>query len=250
MIVFSYIARFLKKFDAKEKEVFAAVRTITGFKPLNVSLYLLAMRHTSVAPEHESGFKESNERLEYLGDAILSAVVADFLFKHYPYQNEGFLTEIRSRIVSRESLNQIARKMGLDQLVQYDTTKRGAYSHKSLHGDAMEAFIGAIYLDKGYKCCQSFIIKKILLTHINLEEVIQNNRNYKSQLIEWAQKNNHSIKFEIIEGKEENKRNQFRSQVLLDESPLSKGSGFTKKKAEQDAARKACLELEILSEGK
>ncbi len=148
-----------------------------------------------------SGFKESNERLEYLGDAVLGSIVAHFLFKRYPYKNEGFLTDIRSRIVSRASLGELSKKMGLDQIIEVDNKRKNAYSHKSLYGDAIEAFIGAVYLDKGFHFCQDFIVKRILLTHLDLQTIIETDKNYKSKLIEWAQKENRDVQFSISKDK-------------------------------------------------
>ena len=208
-------------------------------------MFKLALVHTSIAKENKDGFKESNERLEYLGDAILGAVVAEYLFKRFPYKDEGFLTEIRSRIVSRESLNILARKIGLDDLVEYDAKRKSALSFKYLYGDAMEAFVGAIYLDRGFAFCRSFIIRKLLHTHLDLDVVISSDHNYKSKLIEWSQKNNKFVRFETMEEKTSGNQKQFKVQVLIDDNTVSRGSGFSKKKAEQDAARRACETLEI-----
>jgi ribonuclease-3 len=205
----------------------------------------LAFAHTSIAKENLEGFKESNERLEYLGDAVLGMIVAEYLFKRFPYKDEGFLTEIRSRIVSRESLNQLARKIGLDKLVVYDTKRKTALSFKYVYGDAMEAFIGAVFLDKGFRFCRTFITKNLLDAHLDMNQIIINDTNYKSKLIEWAQRNGKSVKFEMVDEKGTSHQRQFKIQVLLNENIVSSGLGFSKKNAEQDAARKACESLNI-----
>ncbi len=238
-MLFELLKRLLGQQSEQDKKLSAAVKTITGSRPSNLGVYKLAMTHTSVAEENDLGFKESNERLEYLGDAILGAVVADHLFKKYPYQNEGFLTEVRSRLVSREALNLLARKIGLDQLIDYEANKRGHHNNKSVYGDAMEAFVGAVYLDKGYDFCRKFIIVKLLALHASVEDAVQNNSNYKSILIEWAQKNGKMARFEAHEDSNSKQERQFKVNVLLDGQVVSTGHGFTKKKAEQDAARRA-----------
>lgn len=243
--LFKRILNGFRSLNEEEKQLQQAVQTITRKPPLNLEIYKLAMIHASAGTVTPAGVKECNERLEYLGDAILGAVVADFLFKQYPTQDEGFLTEIRSRIVSRESLGQLARKLGIDRLVVFDEGRRGARAFKSMHGDAMEAFVGAVYLDRGYAFCKKFIIKEILTTHLDLDEVIATNTNYKSQLIEWAQKNNQALSIDIVNEKGRNHQKQFTAQVILEGRPVAEGSGYSKKKAEQDAARKACNALDI-----
>lgn len=223
-----------------------AIQNITGYTPRNLHLFKLALLHSSVARENADGFKESNERLEYLGDAILGAVVADYLFRRFPYKNEGFMTEVRSRLVSRESLDKLCRKIGLDKLIEYDTKRKTVSSFKSIYGDAMEAFVGAIYMDRGFEFCQDFIIKEILHNHIDLDAVIETDSNYKSRLIEWSQKYNKLVRFEILEDKVGGSNNkQFKVQVMIDDKMISQGAGYSKKHAEQDAARRACEGLEI-----
>lgn len=235
---------FEKRFP-EDENLISAVKNIVGKKPRNLELYRLATRHTSIAKKNEHGIRESNERLEYLGDAILGAVVADFLFKKYPFKEEGFLTEIRSRLVSRESLNTLGRKVGVDAIVKFDKRKKDKTSHKSLYGDALEALIGAVYLDRGYLSCRRFIIKKLIVPHFNLKEIITNERNFKSKIIEWAQKENKEIRFEILQIKVEKNHKEFTAQLFINEKPLGTGYGLSKKKAEQDAAEKSCEMLNI-----
>jgi len=241
-----YIKRLFGNYSERDKKIIRAVQNIVGTAPLNIELYKLAMKHTSIAKINEKGFKESNERLEYLGDAILGAVVAEYLFKKYPYKGEGFLTEIRSRIVNRESLNRLANKIGLSQLVEFDGKKKSNASHKSLFGDAMEAFIGAVYLDKGFPFCKRFIIRKLILQHYDLQEIILNTNNFKSTIIEWCQKYNRQINFNVIEEFGAKHKKQFKVKLTINGQDISEGFGLSKKKAEQDAARKACEQLGVI----
>jgi len=225
-----------------DKKLVVAIQTITGFSPGNLELYRLAVVHSSRAKE-VNGFRESNERLEYLGDAILGAAVADYLFKKYPFQNEGFLTEIRSRIVNRESLNQLARKLGLQNIVQYDA--KNTQLQQVILGNTLEAIVGAVYLDKGYLRCKKFVIDKLIQPFFNLETVINSNTNFKSQMIEWGQRHGKLVRFEMIEMKRNRNQKEFTSQVFVDDQPVGKGFGASKKKAEQDAALKTLTELNI-----
>jgi ribonuclease-3 len=223
-----------------------AVQQITGQKPRNLELYLLAMKHSSVDSGSLSGVRTSNERLEYLGDAVLGAIVAEYLFKKYPFKDEGFLTEIRSRIVNRDSMNQLAINIGLSNLIEFDAKRKTALSHKSLYGDAMEAFIGAYYLDMGFQACQKFIISKLLKHHYDLDEVVETTTNFKSKLIEWAQRNDKSVTFTVdVQPGSKQHAKQFKAQVFMDEEVIGEGMGFSKKKAQQDAARRACEALNI-----
>ena len=236
------ILGFLTK-DPKLKEFINSIEQIIGAKPKNKLLYQLAFRHTSASKYNGiNSFKESNERLEFLGDSVLGMVVAEFLFKKYPFKDEGFLTEIRSRIVNRESLNVLARRIGLDKLIEFDGHRN--FHRTSMFGDAMEALIGAIYLDKGFAFTKKFIISKLLSNHFDLDEVISNNTNYKSTILSWAQADGRKVEFLIVEEKGKNHSKEFIAQVLIDAQVISSGSGWNKKKAEQDASRRAC---EILS---
>jgi ribonuclease III len=231
--------------DPKDKKLKNAVEHIIGENPSNLTLYRLAFMHSSVSKETiAKGYKDSNERLEFLGDSVLGMITAEYLFKKFPFKDEGFLTEIRSRMVSRESLNVVARKIGLDRLVEYDGNRRTVLARTSMYGDALEALIGAIYLDKGFRFTRSFIIKKILTQHFDIETVVQNNPNFKSIVIEWAQREGKAIRFDIVEeGSKHNK--EFTATIYVNEEAFSIGQGYSKKKAEQTAAMKACEKLEI-----
>lgn len=221
--------------DSKKSKLRKNFKNITGLTPANVELYTLAVRHSSAS---KSKIENSNERLEFLGDAILGTIVAEYLFKKYPFKDEGFLTEIRSRIVNRESLNMIAKKIGLNKLITLHQKKRHPNSHKSLYGNALEALVGAVYLDKGYSKCQNFVIKKLLIPHVDIENIVQREKNFKSLLIEWGQKNNHRIEFKIVKESGDNHKKEFTAQVLIDGEKHETGNGMSKKKAELFAAEK------------
>lgn len=230
-------------YSAEEQKVRRAFRSVTGFYPVNLSLYQLAMRHSSTAPVNVKGFRESNERLEYLGDAILGMIVAEWLFTKFPFKEEGFLTEIRAKIVNREALNMVSRKIGLKDLIEFQRTSR-AGSPKSIYGDSLEALIGAIYLDKGYNKSRNFVIKKLLIPHYDLELLVNTISNFKSKIIEWAQKENKDLTFEVEES-EDPANKQFIAQVIIDDESFEKGHGLSKKKAEQDAARRTIEKLDL-----
>jgi ribonuclease-3 len=231
--------------DLREKFLKKSVTHLIGTTPNNLNLYRLAFLHASASKDSVAkSYKESNERLEFLGDSVLGMITAAYLFKKFPFKDEGFLTEIRSRMVSRESLNVLGRKLGLDEVIEYENQKKTILSRSSMYGDALEAFIGAIYLDKGFAFTQNFIISKILTQYFDLEIVVQNNPNFKSLLIEWAQKEGKKVLFSLDEeGLHHNK--EFTAFVLLDGEKISEGKGYSKKKAEQTAAMKACEELGI-----
>lgn len=233
----------LSKTSKKENQkLVVAIRTITGFTPSNIELYRLATLHSSKSKEVD-GFRESNERLEYLGDAILGAAVADYLFKKYPFKDEGFLTEIRSRIVNRDSLNQLAKKIGIHAIVQSDN--KNNQLQNVILGNTLEAIVGAVYLDKGYLRCKKFVIDKLIQPYYNLNEVVSSNTNFKSQIIEWCQRNNKAIRFEVTSQSKGRSGKEFIAQIYLDDQPYGQGFGYTKKKAEQDAAQKTSAMLPI-----
>lgn len=234
-----------KKTQASDKKIVSAIQTIAGFTPGNLELYRLATLHSSIAKETNNGFKESNERLEYLGDAILGAAVADFLFKKFPYKDEGFLTEIRARIVNREALNLVARKIGIANIVQFD--QKNAQLQQSILGNTLEAIVGAIYLDKGYLKCKNFVVTKLITPHYDLEDLINFSSNFKSKLIEWGQREGKEVRFEIVSVQKGKLHKEFTAQVFVSGEQMGIGYGNSKKKAEQDAAFKTCETLNIIT---
>jgi len=239
------IRRLYKLYLSPNRKYVKTLKNLLGFVPGNLSLYRLAFRHKSVAQSVKKGVKNSNERLEFLGDAVLGSVVAEVLFKLYPYKDEGFLTELRSKIVSRVNLNQLARKLGFDKLVEYDNRVIASTRQGSLLGDAFEALIGAVYLDKGYDFTKNFLINHIIKSHIDIHTLEQTETNFKSKLIEWCQRHGKDISFEQIDNHEGESNRLFTVQVLVDGETVGLGKEFSKKNAEKLAAEKACEALGI-----
>ncbi len=213
---------------------------ILGFTPVHVSYYRLALMHRS-RPEDVT---DSNERLEFLGDAILGAIVAEHLFKKYPYQPEGYLTELRSRIVRRETMNNVALRMGLNKLVQYNQNDRGL-SRSHIFGNALEALIGAVYLDQGFAKTRTFILQQFIRSYIDLDTMESTDTNYKNQLLSWAQRNGHQLVFETVSERNEGTRKLFTVAAMLDGQEVATGTGFNKKEAGQVAARNAMEQLGV-----
>ena len=220
------------------KQLRSVVYNVTTFQPANISLYQLALQHSSASKE-----PNANERLELLGDAVLSLIVAEYLYKKYPLQPEGFLTEIRSRIVNRAALNELAQKIGIDKLFQYDTRFMDKRGLKVAYGNALEAFIGAVYLDQGYERCRRFVIDRLLHIYVDLEAIVVTDNNYKSKILTWAQKNRKNIRFELINEKCVNGQKEFITQLFIEDEVSGKGSGKNKKEAEQMAAKDAWAKL-------
>lgn len=228
-------------FFSCDKKLSCAIKNIFGFYPGNVFLYQLAFRHKSAAKEIVNGLKMSNERLEYLGDAVLSSIIADYLFKKFPYKEEGFLTEMRARLVSRAQLNKLSIKLGLDSLI-----KSEMFSHqsKSMHGNAFEAFVGALYLDKGYGFTKKIVLKRVVEVHLDIEKIQNEDTNFKSQLIEWSQKEKIPIEFKVIDEIGNGFGKQYIVDLLVHNEVYSSGRDYSIKGAEQIAAGKALDKLQ------
>jgi len=215
-----------------------------ALKPRNLNLYKIALIHKSATSSVANGRKVNNERLEYLGDSIIDSIVAEYLFLKYPNESEGFLTKMRSRIVSRSSLNAIALTIGLDKLVVTQTNN--PLAHRHIFGDALEAFVGAIYLDRGFKTTRNWINSFILDRHIDLTTLKETETDYKSRIIELAQKNKLCIQFESEEQATERGQNpSFVAKLTLNDRLLGTGFGSSKKEAEQNAAMVALERIDI-----
>jgi len=231
----------IKVYFSNDKKLIHALKNIFGFFPGNIFLYKLALRHKSIASDPKKNSMDCNERLEYLGDAILSAVVADFLFKKFPLKDEGFLTEMRSKIVSRASLNKLSEKLGLNKLVQFDQDSNNQY--RSMPGDAFEAFIGAVYLDKGYIFTKKLITDNIIKFHIDIDELVTKEVNFKSKMIEWSQKEKKNLEFRVVEEIGNGYKKIYVVELLIDAVSCGRGEDYSIKKAEQNAAEHACMTL-------
>lgn len=233
---------FIKSFFTRNKNLSRSIKNIFGFYPGNISLYKLALLHRSATTKKINGLKINNERLEYLGDAILSAVVADYLFRRFPYKNEGFLTEMRSKIVSRSSLNKLAMKLALPNFIM--ATLDGSSSNRSAGGDAFEALVGAIYLDKGYNFTRNVLITRIINLHFDLEQLVDEEISYKSRIIEWAQKEKKEIEFRVVEEIGEKQEKLYLVALTIDGETLSTAKDYSIKGAEKLAAETAWMGIE------
>jgi len=227
-----------------DKEFILFIKNVFGFYPGNLALYKLAFLHRSVAQEH-NGHKMSNESLEYLGDAVLSSIVADYLFKKFPYKDEGFLTEMRSKLVSRDQLNKLSRKLGLKKFIHSNQDSKTYY--RSMQGDAFEAFIGALYIDKGYRFTKKIVINRIINVHFDIDELEKTEVNFKSKLIEWSQKERKVVSFNVVSEIGHGSGKQYLVEVKIGEDIYATARDFSIKGAEKIAAEKAYANL--VSEG-
>lgn len=220
----------------KEKELFSALYAIIGFYPHDIEFYKQALLHKSVAKRNANGRPVNNERLEFLGDAILDAVVGDIVFRHFKGKREGFLTNTRSKLVSRDTLGKLAKEMGLPKLIH---SAGHNVSHNSyMNGNAFEALVGAIYLDRGYNACMRFMEKRILTQLINIDKVAYKEVNFKSKLLEWSQKNRVKMEFrELKQERDENKSPVFTTQVFIEGLEGCVGTGYSKKESQQQASK-------------
>lgn len=250
------VVRALFRFG-DERRFARSIQAIIGTTPRQLALYHLALTHTSYVRASAAGTPpatngrvpdrgrhETNERLEFLGDAVLGSVVAEYLFKKFPYEAEGFLTELRARIVNRESLNNFAVRLGVDQLIKADRTQTGR--HRSLNGNALEALVGAIYLDRGYRPTRAFILDKLIKPFVDVTALSTTTVNFKSKLIEWAQGQARAIRFELASQQRQGGTTEFRSDVYLDDQLIASGAGLSRKASEQAAAEKSLKELKVL----
>ena len=226
----------------KEKELFSALYAILGFYPRNIEYYKQALMHKSIRKRNDKGKPLNNERLEFLGDAILDAAVGYIVYRHYEGKREGFLTNTRSKLVSRDTLGKLANEMGLGQLL---VSSGHSTSHNSyVEGNAFEALVGAIYLDRGYDACLEFFEKRVLGKYINLDKVAFKEVNFKSKLLEWSQKNRVRMEFRMLQQEKDNNGSPiFSFQVMLEGIEGEKGNGYSKKEAQQMASRETLQRL-------
>lgn len=221
------------------------INAILGFVPVKLYLYELAFLHKSA--QNNGKYKFNNERLEYLGDAVLSLIIGDYLFKKYPYKDEGFLTKMRSKIVKRKTLNEVSQKMGLHKILgEYANGKVSS----SMAGNALEALIGAVYLDKGYHKCKNLVVNLILRKYLDIEELENVDDNYKSQLLEWAQKEGKVVNYNLHDKDKVNGRDFFKIALMIDNKKISESEAYNKKAAEQRASLLAIKRLKINGDSK
>lgn len=236
--------------NKQERKIRSRIKSLVGFRPRNIELYKKAFRHLSASERIQyTSLKNSNERLEYLGDAVLDMIIAEIVFKKFPFKGEGFLTEVRSKIVSRRQLSVIAMKLGIPSFIEVeDVLSRNHHVMSSLAGNALEALVGAVYLDRGYKQTTSFVYKKILKPHIDLDEIQNQHINYKSLVNQWAQKNKKQLSFEILKDKSESKSGKFKIALVVDGEEICTAENFSKKNAEKTACAKAAEILGLSQE--
>ena len=233
------LRRFYNLYLSEDKELTMRLKPILGFTPARLSLFKTAFYHKSMT--NETPGRPTNERLEYLGDAILSTIVAEYLFKKYPNKDEGFLTKMRSKIVKRQTLNEIADNMGLDVILsEYSLGKMSS----SMLGNALEALVGAIYIEFGYEKTKNYVIRNILMRYLDMNDLEIRDDNHKSQLLEWCQKNGKEINFTTLAKFKLDKRDCFKVAVVIDGQEISTAEDFNKKSAEQTASSRA---IEILN---
>lgn len=228
----------------KDKELFSSLYDILGFYPHDIMLYKQALSHSSKALTEQNGHRLNNERLEFLGDAIIEAAVSDIIYRHFEKKREGFLTTTRSKLVQRDTLNKMAEEVGLTKLIRANGST-GSHNN-NIGGNAFEAVVGAIYLDRGYKFCVWFLKRRIIAGHLNLDSVAKKEVNFKSKLLEWSQRNRLNIKFRSdLQAKDAATSDKpgFITTVVMEGVDCGKGSGFSKKESEQNAARETLVML-------
>ena len=229
------IRKFYNHYLSSDRQFARSIAGIVGFTPSNLQIFIQAFSHKS-AVDPKLHTVTSNERLEYLGDSVLSTIVAEYLFQKYPNSDEGFLTKMRSKIVKRKTLNRIADDMGIDVVLQENNDTRLS---ESMKGNALEALVGAIYLEKGFDATKRIVVNKILRRHLNIQDLEEQDDNYKSQLLEFCQKNGSEIDYRVLERFKMENRDRFRIAVFLDGKEIATGEDFNKKSAEQNASFKA-----------
>jgi ribonuclease-3 len=221
-----------------KREFGSRLKILLGFRPGNLRMYEIAFIHRSASFNLPDGQRINNERLEFLGDSVLDMILSDFLFERYPEESEGFMTKIRSRIVNREVLNQLAFSMEIDKLLVSNISS--GHNTKHLYGDALEALIGALFLDKGFKKTKRFFIKNVLAKYLDLHTIVNTDNDYKSLVFEWVQKKKNNLVFTYNEEYDfDLKKSVFTTILFIDKEEFGKGQGASKKEAEQEASRQA-----------
>ncbi|MDD3280177.1 MAG: ribonuclease III [Bacteroidales bacterium] len=234
----NFCSLFISK---EEKNLQSYIKNTFGVNPNNLLLYKQAFIHKSIINDEKN--KDNNERLEYLGDAVLNAIIAEFLYKKYPFASEGFLNELQARIVNANQLNKLSRKIGLDLFIK--TNGCDLKICESIIGDVFEAFIGAVYLDKGYESVKKIIIEKIINIYLDIELIAKINTNYKGKLLAWSQKVKNKVEYKISKEISNKNRKQYIVQLFIEEQFVSEGCDYSIKAAEQHAAMLGCEILEL-----
>lgn len=235
-----FVQRVFNRFFGKDKELTSYIKRISGVTPRSLFYYQQALTHRSSSTNPKS----NNERLELLGDSVLDTVVADYLFKKYPYKGEGFITEMRSKIVSRKSLNTVGERLGLLELLHINKKVLNE-SSRDIGGNTFEALIGALYLDAGFDATKKFIVKRVLLQLLDVDNIESKQVDFKSKIYHYIQREGKKVEF-ISEESNRGRKTYFTVTLTIDDEPIAKGEGFTKKVAEQNASMKACELLDLV----
>lgn len=237
---------FLTRFSSK-KALYQKLYNLLGFYPGKISLYEIALTHHSYKHNHQRVDKiNNNERLEFLGDSVLGFIIAEKLYNLFPYNNEGFLTEMRSKVVSRQKLNYLGKKMGLQQLIKYDKVLSNNQTFMdTICGNALEALVGAIYVDKGFSFTRKFILNKIVGLHIDIKALVEDEISYKAKLVKWGQKERKKVEFVVKDMSVLNKRKFFEIAIVVDGEEKVVVRNHSKKIAEEQASERACTMLSI-----
>lgn len=232
----------IRLLSRKDRESYLLLYSILGYVPNNIQLYRVAMTHSSAS---SSGNRKlgCNERLEFLGDAVLSSIISDYLYSNFAKEREGFLSKSRSNLVCRETLNELALEIGIDRFLE--ACGLPLQHNHYVYGNALEALIGAIYVDKGYKQCRRFLLDRVFPRHLDVESIVKTDKNYKSRLIEWTQKNHKSIEFKLVSEELRKEGAFFVSEVYIDDALYGVGEGFSKRESQQKASRQAIAKLGI-----
>lgn len=237
----SIFRKIYNYYFSPSKDLARKIKSVAGFIPNDLTLFKLAFAHKSSSNEKDYAI-QNNERLEYLGDAVLGTIVAEYLFRKYPNANEGFLTKMRSKIVKRSSLNEIADSMGLEIILsEYNSTKLS----KAMLGNALEALVGAVYIETGYNYTYKYVVRRIMRKYLNIHELESYDDNYKSQLLEWCQKNGKEVSYKVLSKYKHDKRDKFKIGVFIDGAQISTADDYNKKAAEQTASELAIKQLQI-----
>lgn len=241
------IRRIYNLHFSKDRELARRLQAVLGFVPSDMSLFKMAFYHKSTnVDKPTNGRSQNNERLEYLGDAVLGSIVAEYLFTKYPGEDEGFLTQMRSKIVKRNSLNRIGEKMGLDLLLnEFNTNTRLS---RAMLGNCVEALVGSIYLELGYDRTKRYISEYLLRRYLDIHDLETYNDNFKSQLLEWCQKNGKKVDYKLISKYKQDKRDRFKIAVMIDGQKIASADDYNKKSAEQSASMKALRSFGIVIE--
>ncbi|MFD1315392.1 ribonuclease III [Namhaeicola litoreus] len=242
----NFIKKITHSHSEQDEEFFLLMKKILGYRPRNLEFYKEAFTHSSLKKTNKNGHPINYERLEFLGDAVLGSVIANYLFKKMPNADEGTLTQMRSKIVSREHLNELGKDLELKKFV--DSTIPNQNFGDNIYGNLFEAFIGAIHLDKGYSFCEKFIYRNVIEPYVDIEKLEGKITSYKSLLIEWCQKNKKKIKYQVYEDTGNDVLKHFSVKLFIDNEMVSKGRATSKKKAEEIASKRAFYKLQHLIE--